>query len=364
MKNKRILIVSTVGLLYDGITSVILANLRAMDRASLDIYIASTIKTEPGIVDQFKDLGCMVVDFPNRREEPKKYFFALLKFIKDNHIEVIHANGNSATLAVEMLAAKLGGCRKRIAHSHNTRCDQIRADKMLRPLFYATYTDALACGEDAGKWLFKNRPFTVLKNGRDVERFKFDEAKRRKMRDMLGIGDGVIAVGHVGGFVPQKNHEFLLQIYKSLVVKNPKVKLFMIGDGVLHHEIETVARQLGLMSNLTFTGNVDNVPDYLNAMDVMVLPSLFEGLPLAVIEWQINGLPVLMSDTITKECMLTDNIKQMSLEKNPDVWADEILKMIDNNNRERQGQNGIKAINGAGYNIVDSAKLLKTLYLS
>lgn len=364
MKNKRILIVSTVGLLYDGITSVILANLRAMDRASLDIYIASTIKAESSIVDQFKDLGCMVVDFPNRRENPMAYFFALRKFIKDKHIEVIHANGNSATLAVEMLAAKLGGCKKRIAHSHNTRCDQVRVDKLLRPLFYATYTDALACGNDAGRWLFKNRPFIVLKNGRDVDRFKFDEVKRHEMRVKLGISDGVIAVGHVGGFVPQKNHAFLLQVFISLVEKDPSEKLFMIGDGVLRHEIETEAQQLGLMSNLTFTGNIDNVPDYLQAMDGMVFPSLFEGLPLATIEWQINGLPIVMADTITRECIFASNVKQLSLEEDPGKWANTILEMVKINNRKQQSDIGIRAINKSGYNIKDSAKQLKELYLA
>jgi glycosyltransferase involved in cell wall biosynthesis len=364
VSNRRILIVSTVGLIYDGITNVVLSNLQAMDRTGLDIYIASTIKVEPNIVDQFKKLGCTIVDLPNRREEPKNYFFALLKFIKDNHIEVIHANGNSATLAVEMLAAKLGGCRKRIAHSHNTRCDQIRADKMLRPLFYATYTDALACGEDAGKWLFKNRPFTVLKNGSDVERFKFDDTKRKEMRVKLGISDGAIAVGHVGGFVPQKNHEFLLQIYRSLVEKNPSVKLFMIGDGILHNKIKSEAQQLGLMSNLTFTGNIDNVPDYLNAMDVMTLPSLFEGLPLATIEWQINGLPIVMADTITRECIFASNVKQLSLEKDPGKWANTILEMVTINNRKQQSNIGIRAINKSGYNIKDSAKQLKELYLA
>lgn len=196
MSNRRVLIVSTVGLIYDGITSVILSNLQAMDRTGLDIYIASTIKAEPNIVDQFIKLGCTIVDLPDRRKNPKAYFFELRKFIKDKRIDVVHANGNSATLAVEMLAAKLGGCKKRIAHSHNTRCDQVRADKILRPLFYATYTDALACGEDAGRWLYKNRPFTVLKNGRDVDRFIFDDAKRQTMRRQLEIGKN-LAVGHV-----------------------------------------------------------------------------------------------------------------------------------------------------------------------
>lgn len=359
--SKKILIVSTVGLLYDGITSVILSNLQVMDRTGLDIYIVLTIKAEPNIVAQFKALECTIVKLPNRKEDPKAYFFALRKFIKSNHIEVVHANGNSATLTIEMLAAKLGGCKKRIAHSHNTRCDQVRADKMLRSLFYATYTDALACGEDAGKWLFGGRKFFVLNNGRDVDRFRFDPEKRSEMRKTLGIGD-VIVIGHVGGFVPQKNHGFLLKIYDALVDKVPNIKLYMIGDGTLQDDIKQQAEKLGLHNNLTFTGNIDNVPDYLQAMDGMVFPSLFEGLPLGAIEWQINGLPIVMADTITKECVIADNVEQLSLNDSPDKWADKILGMVEKNNRERQSEKGVEAITKAGYNIKDCASQLREMY--
>lgn len=360
---QKVLVISTVGLIYDGITSVILANLQAMDRAGLDIYIASTVKEEPQIRKQFESIGCKIVKFADRKKETFKYFNQLKKFIEKNHIDVIHANGNSATLAVEMMAAKLGGCKKRIAHSHNTRCDHVKADKFLRPFFYSTYTDALACSKDAGRWLFGNRPFTIIKNGRNINKFKFNISVRKSMRESLNIGDN-IAIGHVGGFVPQKNHPFLLKIYKEIIDINPNAKLFMIGDGHLKPEIEQQAQELGIQNKIVFTGNINNVQDYLQAMDVMILPSLFEGLPLVVIEWQIAGIPCLLSDTITTDCAITDLVNYKSLNDSPYVWAEEALSLkVDDENRVRNSSDYNTKIGKAGFDIRKNASQLKKIYL-
>ena len=139
---KKIIIVSTVGLIYDGITSVITSYLEAMNREDLKIYVVSTIMSESKIEKKIEELGCDIVRLPSRSKSPIVYIFSLAHFIRKNNIDVIHAHGNSATLSIELLAGFLGGCKRRIAHSHNTRCDQVRADKMLRPLFNLLYTDA------------------------------------------------------------------------------------------------------------------------------------------------------------------------------------------------------------------------------
>ena len=232
---KKIIIVSTVGLIYDGITSVITSYLEAMNREDLKIYVVSTIMSESKIEKKIEELGCEIVQLPSRRKSPIVYFFSLAHFIRKNNIEVIHAHGNSATLSIELLAGFLGGCKRRIAHSHNTRCDQVRADKMLRPLFNLLYTDALACGNEAGLWLFGNRKFKVLKNGRNVKKYSFSLEKRNEMRKRLDISD-CIAIGHVGGFFEQKNHKFLIKIFREVLNRKPNAKLFLIGDGPLKDE--------------------------------------------------------------------------------------------------------------------------------
>ena len=356
---RRVLIVSTVGLIYDGITSVITSYLQAMDLDGLEVCVAGTIDIKPNIRKQIEDCGCTVVEFPNRRTDTIKYFISLTKFIRRNHIDVVHAHGNSATLAVEMVAAWLGGCKKRIAHSHNTRCDKVKADKLLRPIFNLFYTDGLACGEAAGKWLFGTKRFEVLVNGRDVEKYKFNLETREKIRTSLGIKNE-IAIGHVGGFVEQKNHRFLVEICRELRRLEPDCKLFMIGDGPLRPEIEKSCEGL----NVTFTGVIDNIPDYLNAMDGMLLPSLFEGLPLVMIEWQINGLPCVVSDAVTKESGFTPFIGFESLQSSPAKWANELLNKVRKDTRKKNSIEAIIKAKEKGFDINESANKLKEIYIS
>lgn len=360
MKNK-VIIVSTVGLIYDGITNIILSYLEAMDKNGLEIYVVSTIKSEPAIEKKFKDLGCILVHLPSRKKDVLKYFIELKKFIKQNKIQIIHAHGNSSTLGIEMVAALFGGCSKRIAHSHNTKCDSKIANILLKPIFRVTYTDALACSLEAGKWLFGNKEFIVLKNGREIGSYLFSLNERKKMRKELNLEDELV-IGHVGGFFEQKNHIFLIEIFKEVHEIYPNSKLFLIGDGPLKKEIEE--NVIGNENDVKFIGTTDRVSNYLQAFDVMVMPSLFEGLPLVAIEWQINGLPCVISDTITKDCDITGLVRFESLENNPSVWANDILKMSIKNDRSDISAISAKKAKENGYDIVDSVDILRRIYLS
>lgn len=358
---RRILIISTVGLIYDGITSVILSYLQAMDRSGFDIKLVGTIEVKPEIRKKIQDLGCTVLDLPSRRQKTLSYFTGLIKIIRKYKIEVVHAHGNSGTLAIEMVAAKIGGCKKRIAHSHNTRCDQIGADKLLRPIFNITYTDALACGEDAGRWLFGSRTFLVLKNGRDFDVYDFKKEERDIVRKEYEIGHN-LAVGHVGGFYEQKNHRFLSKIYHEIVRMRPDAKLFMIGDGPLRAEIKKMCEDI--KDNVVFTGNTDRVQDLLQAMDVMVLPSLFEGLPLVTIEWQICGLPCVLSTNVTNECAVTDQVQFLSLDDTAVDWASKIIKEAESSSRVENSRRAKVALKKQGFDIKDSVKKLESIYKS
>ena len=358
MKTK-VLIISTVGLIYDGITNVITSYLQAMDLSGLDVYVISTIKEEKDIVNKIENTGCHIVKLPSRKTQTVSYFLKLITFIKKNHINVVHAHGNSGTLAIEMLAAWIGGCKKRIAHSHNTKCDQVKADKILRPIFNVLYTDAIACGEDAGRWLFGSKPFVVLSNGRDIGLFSFNEKIRQKKRAELNL-KSEITIGHVGGFFEQKNHRFLLKIFREILKRNPTARFYLIGDGPLRPEIESSA--LDLKDNLTFVGTTSQIADYLQAMDGMLLPSLYEGLPLVAIEWQINGLPCVFSDKITRECVFMDNCMFMSLEENTEAWAREIIALIKNNDRIQNSKKATLESKIHGFDIQDGALKLRNIY--
>lgn len=363
MRKKKIIIVNTVGLSYDGITSVILTYLQAMDLDKFDIHVVSTIKCEDSIKKKILELGCQVVELPSRNKETIKYLFSLIRYIRLNRIEIIHAHGNSATLTIEMFAGVIGGCKKRIAHSHNTQCSQVRTDKLLRPLFYRLYTDAFACGRAAGEWLFGKNEFRVLNNGRNLQKFAFDSDVRKKMRTKYGITEELV-IGHVGGFNPQKNHEFVLKIFKEIIKIEPKTKCFFIGDGPLKSNIEKKAEKIS--KNVFFVGTTDVIADYLDMMDGMIFPSLFEGLPLVVLEWQINGLPSILSDTITSQCAVASDVKFMSLKLSPEEWAREILKLSSSclNIRYEKSLEGQKKVKQSGFDISENAKLLEQVYLA
>ena len=359
-KIKRILIISTVGLQLDGITSVITSYLEAMNRSDMEIYVAGTINIQQSIQKRLEAMGCWVVNLPNRQIETFKYFFVLQKFIYTHQIDVVHAHGNSATLAIEMIAAWMGGCGKRIAHSHNTKSDHPKADKLLRPVFNLFYTDALTCGKDAGKWLFGMKPYTILRNGRDINRYNYDETLRKKMRLRYGLTDQ-LAIGHVGGFVPQKNHEFAVAVYRKILIMRPDAKLFFVGDGPLRAVMEATCSDF--RENIIFTGNMECISEFLQAMDGMILPSLFEGFPLVTIEWQINGLPSILSASITQECVLTDFTKQLSLERSASEWASIIINMAEKQDRKENALMGKKNICKSGYNISESTNILRQIYL-
>ena len=350
------------GLGKEGITNSVLTYLENLDIADLDMTLGIAGKAEEKALDRAKKLDIKIVFLPGRNVEPIKYFSALKDLVKKEKYDIVHVHGNSATLGIDMLAAKMGGASVRIAHSHNTSCSHIYLDKLLRPLFYSTYTQGAACGVDAGKWLFPNREFVVIPNGKYIPTFLFDEEKRAKIRNELDIDDKII-LGHVGMFNLQKNHRFLIEVFKELCKKSNKYALCLFGsDGGTQDEIEALVKKYAIEDKVLFMGYKDNVADYLSAMDIMLLPSLYEGLPTVVIEWQISGLPTSISDTITSECMIMENVKRLSITSGVKEWVDEIVH-IEPENRCTKKDIIINVMRENGYDIKYDAERLKNMYM-
>lgn len=350
------------GLGKEGITNSVLTYLENLDMTDLDMTLGVAGKAEEMALDRAKKLGIKIEFLPGRNVEPVKYFFSLKDLVKKEKYDIVHVHGNSATLGIDMLAAKMGGVKVRIAHSHNTSCSHIYLDKLLRPLFYSTYTKGAACGADAGKWLFQNRDFVVIPNGKYIPTFLFDEGKRARIRNELDIDDKII-LGHVGMFNSQKNHRFLIEMFKELCKKSNKYVLCLFGsDGGTQSEIETLVKKHALEDKVLFMGYKDNVADYLSAMDIMLLPSLYEGLPTVVIEWQISGLPSLISDTITSECVIMENVKRLSITSGVKEWINEIIQ-IEPEDRCKKRDAIISAMRENGYDIEYDAERLKNMYV-
>lgn len=358
----KILQIPTGGLFSDGILSCIVEYMTAMDKSGMDIQVLATNNPENSVVEKVENSGCRVVLIPYRKKNIIKYFFALYRYISKEKIDIVHVHGSSAIMSVELVAARLAGCKIRIAHSHNTTCENKKADKILRPIFARNYTTAFACGQEAGRWMFGNCKFTVIPNGRNLKKHEYSTEKRSEYRNRLGIPLDVLVVGHVGRFNRQKNHEYLVRVFREIYKKNRNSYLVLVGTGEKLEAIKTLVKELELGENVIFTGVIENISDYLSAFDVMLLPSLYEGLPLVVIEWQIAGLPCIVSDTVTKECAITSLVKFESIKKEPEDWANDIrnLTLQDRNDSKEVI---FKEIKKAGYDVESGAERLKQMYL-
>lgn len=355
----KILVINTVPTDKNGITNVILNYLNAMGNDVAFDYVAIN-NPNTFYINFFKEKGAALYSF--KRKNVLGYLWSLCKIIKQNKYDAIHVHGNSHTVVLELLAAKLAGCKVRIIHAHSTGCNSITLHKLLAGLFDSLCTVRLACGEDAGKFMFATKPFKIINNGVDIEKFLFNNELRGALRTKLALTDNDILVGHVGYFMPVKNQSFLVDVFAELARNDSRYQLVLIGDGAMRAEIEQKVASLGLSNKVTFTGNIDNVSEYLNAIDIIVMPSLYEGLPLTLVEQQTNGLQCLVSDTITAEADKTGNLNFLSLHAPISDWVHAIENCNCMQEREQCSKDAVVAIANAGFSIQAEAQKLVEYY--
>lgn len=363
MRKVYVLLVITGGLMDDGVTSWALQIFEAMDRIGFDLHVIAWPETDARIIHSFRNLGFTVEVLPSRRDDFAAYAKELGKLIKARSFDIVHACGSSAIMALELAEARRAGVAMRVAHSHNTTCAHKMADKILRPFLYACATDLWACGNAAGKWLFGNRRFTVVPNGKDTSEYAYSAKERRKRRAELGLPDDCLAIGHVGRFNKQKNQASFVGLATELSRRTVKYTFVFIGDGELREQVQEEFDAAGLSESARFLGTRGDVPSLLNAMDCMVLPSLHEGFPNVVLEWQVNGLPCIVSDSVTSECAVTPLVRFASLSDPASAWADLVVSAYSDSNREFDSERAAHAVVEAGYDITKNAMMLRDLYL-
>lgn len=292
---------------------------------------------------------------------------AYYKFFKSHDYKIVYADTENALRAVHLLMARLAGVPVRVLHSHNTQLQtRSRAShliaRVLRHIFSISATHYFACSDLAAQWLFpprvcRKKNYAVLQNGVDLSQFRFNPQIRASLRKKLGIHENQLLLGHVGRYMPQKNHAFLLEIFAGVVKKRPDARLMLIGDGVHRDEAERRAHDLGISDKVLFIGSVQNVNDYLQAMDMFVMPSLFEGLPVTGIEAQAASLPCIFSDTITRELAITHLAEYLPID-HIDPWVERICRMDTSLPR----QNVEEQIIRAGYSINHTVEHLRNFY--
>lgn len=279
--------------------------------------------------------------------------------------KIVHGHHTSPA-SIYLKVAKAFNC-KTIAHSHiagEEKTVKSRMKIIMRyPLRYIAHY-LFACSRAAGEWLFGEKEcnrdnFYVLNNAIDAKKFSFNVSVRNEKRKELQLEDKYV-IGHVGRFQTQKNHTFLIDIFKGVADKYENAVLLLVGDGELRPSLEKKVNHLGLSDKVIFTGVRADISDLMQAMDVFVFPSLYEGLPVTLIEAQASGLPCVVSDTITKEIYLTNLIKSVELSSTVKEWSEEILNFkIESNKRDTS-----KEIIGAGYDVEKNSKWIEEFYFN
>lgn len=346
-----------------GVEAVIMNYYRNMDKSKIQFDFICDSDSTNIPYEEIESLGGKVILVPPY-QKVFKYQKELVKIFKDNKYNVVHSHIN--TLSVFPLrAAKKAGVKFRIAHSHSTtnkkEWKKNILKQVLRPFskFYATHY--MCCSEFAGRWLFGNKTFDkgnvyVLNNAIELDKFKYSEIIRQEKRRELGINDETLVIGHVGRFVQQKNHAFLIDVFNEVHKVNSNSVLILVGQGPLEEEIKEKVKKLGLSNNVKFLGQRIDVNELYQTFDVFLLPSLYEGLGMVLIEAQSAGCYCIASSEVPKEVSVNNFVKFIDLNSDLVVWRDLVLNI---NKSERKTKNGELR----DFDIKVQAKTLEEKYL-
>lgn len=317
----------TNSMTLNGISSVIMNYCRNIDTNKFEITIFSGTPINKQYENECKELGIRIVELADKKKNFLKYYIRLFNKLKYKNFDICHVHGNSAMMFFELFIAILKGIKIRIAHSHNSRCNNEKINKMLKVPFKKSYTEAFACGKLAGDWIFGEEKYKIIDNGIDFSKFKYNEKIRKSERKKLDIKDDEFVLGHIGRINNQKNQKFLIRIFEKCAEINNNIKLLIIGDGPNYKEIEEIVNKHRYKDRIILYGETDSPEAYYNVMDMFVFPSKYEGFPVTVIEALANGLNCIVSDKITNE-INSRNIEYASIDGQVDDWVKKILEKI------------------------------------
>lgn len=310
--------------------------------------------------DYLSECGVEIVHIPPRCNGLFTHRKALDKLFKQKKIDVVWAHKTSLSACEILSIAKKNSVPVRIIHSH---CSSNMGGsftyimhRINKKMIFGMANEYLACSNTAAKWFFGSHPSKIMTNGIDLEKFKYNSMIRMKIRKKLNL-QGNFVIGHVGRFGREKNHKKLLEVFEVCRRKNKGVKLILCGEGEERVNIERQIKELGIQENVLLLGVIDNVNEILQAMDIFVMPSYFEGLPYALLEAQTAGLKCIVSDTISSESDILKWNHYLSLQSDSFLWAEIIMNEDLNYDRSI----GYEMMKKSGFNIVESVMRIEDL---
>lgn len=342
-----------------GAETFLMKIFRTIDKTKYQIDFAVS-SSEPNFYDdEIRALGGKIFYITAKTENPWKSFWDIKNLVKRERYRYVLKTTKHSLAALDLLAALWGGAKIRVYRSTNSSLDAPKKMAIFlhyfcrfMPKYFANVR--LAPSTEAAEFMFgkgcvKKKKATILANAVDLSVLAYNEQARKEVRDELRIAPNAFVLGHIGRFAEQKNHEFLIDIFKRVREKNKNARLLLVGEGGLREQIEEKTVNLGIRDSVIFAGVRSDISAVLSAMDVFVLPSFYEGLPNTVIEAQATGLPCVIADTITREANITGLVKYLPF-STIDEWTQEILR--------REGESRIDAhvmFKRQGYDIQSSA---------
>lgn len=351
-----------------GIETMLMNYYRHMDHSIIQFDFLCN-KTKPGAYDEeIIKYGGKIYHTPGLN--PLKYYkyirYMKKLFTANPEYKIVEAH-NGALGVYALHAAKKNNVPIRIFHAHGASINKdwkLPLKLFCKSMLPFNMNKHYTCGIEAAKCYFgkkitDNHDYELIPNAIEVEHFIFNPNIRKKVREENGLTDKFV-VGHVGRFMTQKNHSFLLDVFAKLSENLTNSHLVLLGDGELMPKIKEKAKKLGLEKKISFLGNVNNVNEWYQAFDCFVLPSIWEGLPVVGVEAQASDLPCIFSTNITKEIKLSEKVTFLKLSENVSVWAKTIENMI----KLQKRNDNTKLITDCNYNIKYEAKKLEEKYLN
>ena len=323
--SKPIRVLHMVGVMHPGGMENFIMNLyRNIDREKVQFDVIVHGRTSNDYVEEIKAMGGTVYELPRLTSNPWQNLKQIYRIVKENQYPVVVRHTANALVSPQLLAAKFAGA-KTICHSHNETDPQKRLHKLGRLLMRYATTKRLACSVNAGQWMFGKLDYEVIHNAIDIEKYAYNAEKANKIIEEFHLEQKHV-YGHIANFIASKNHMYLLAIYAEIIKQDSNAVCFCLGEGKLRPQIEQEIERLGIRDHVILTGVRHDVEDFMSCFDVLIFPSVFEGLPLTLIEAQASGVPCLISDTITKDVVVSQGLVEMeSIEKEPVVWAQKAI---------------------------------------